>query len=191
MQLFSRYRMDETQFCGMQGNPRCTRAIHSITSGRRSVDPLAADRVPTFRKVDANLVSPARLQPTFDQRVGIAKMLNRPNVSNRPLPLAAAAGASPAITPIPDQVGDDGSCADAANSDGEITSLGRVLTELLSQNSAGRYGTGKDKQSTGLAVDTMHGTNGSPPSLRWRTGRPLGSAAAGLAHLKPADDCRQ
>ena len=191
VQLFSRHWMDETEFCGMQGDPGCPGTIHDIAARRRRVDPLTTDRVATFRQMDADLMGPTRLQPTLDQRIGIAEMLNRPDVGYRPLPLAAATGPPPAIAPIPNQVGDDGARTDTANSDSEITPLGCVLPELLGQNPAGRHGAGEDKQSAGLAVDTMHGTDRSPPDFGRGTGRPLGSAAAGLPHLKPANYRRQ
>jgi hypothetical protein len=191
VQLFSRHWMDETQFCGMQSNPGCPRTIHDIAARRRRVDPFTTNRVATFRQMDANLMGPPRLKPTLDQRVGIAEMLNRPHVSHCPLPLTAVTGPPPAIAPISNQVGDDGTRADPANSDGKITPLGCVLPELLSQNPAGRHGASEDKQSASLAVDTMYGTNGSPPDFGWGTGRPLGSAAAGLPHLKPANYRRQ
>src|SRR5579863_794807 len=98
--------MDEADLGSMQGQPGSSAFIGDRFSGKwPAIDFIAAQRMPGFRKMNADLMRASRFQPAFDDGVAL-ESLDWFDVSHRPFSefRVFRAAAAP-VAPIVDQVG--------------------------------------------------------------------------------------
>jgi len=151
--------MHKTEFCSMQRHSLGSRIIHRGTASRCKVDAFTTDRMPCLSHVDPNLMRAASFQSAFNQRVGVAKMFERRDMSHGPLAFFGFRRTPAAFAAVSHQIGLDRAGTDAAHADRQIATVGCVRPKLLGQNAFGRHGAGKDHQSARLTIQPVDGSH--------------------------------
>jgi len=159
------FGMHEAKLGRMQHHPAGPRGIGDPSASQgRGVDPFAADRMAGLRKMNPNLVRAAGLQPTFHEREGVAKVLQRLHVCHRQLAPALPTAAPTAVAAIANEFAADRAGGHPSHADRKVATVSRVGAELLGEDSSGRHTAGKDDQPARLTVDAMHAAYRSHPS---------------------------
>ena len=124
--------MFEAQFNRVQCEPWCSATIqHGFLTERAEILFVAADRMPRFRHVNADLVRAAGFESALDQRV-TANKFNRANVCDGSLTLIRFGDApSLAVTTITDQPRLDGLFGNLTLHDGDVRAFDGVLAKLF------------------------------------------------------------
>src|SRR5207253_2413648 len=98
-------------------------------------------------EVDADLVRPARFQPTGDEGVPRAQRLHALDVGDGRLAAPRSArAAAPAVATVADQPGADRLRGRPAGDHGQVPPADRVRMELLAQLALREGGAGEDNQ---------------------------------------------
>jgi len=152
--------MLESQFDRTQGESR--RAVGFGPAGSEQgliVYFLSAQGVAVFGQMNANLMSSARLQSTFNEGI-IPDLFNGVDVRHGALANLGQGGASaPAVAAIADQAAFDPLRFDLAMHHGQLAATDRMEAKLSAQVLFGLGRPGKDHQAAGFAVQTMDGPN--------------------------------
>jgi hypothetical protein len=156
MEMFAAGGVFEAQFRRVQRQARClTAVVEYFTAGLSCVDFVAANGMTGFRKVYANLVRSAGLEPARKQ--GVARQLFfKGNVCDgylahfRKLRTAAAA-----IAAVGNEVRFDRPGRKDPRHHCQVFPHHRVFAELLPKFSFRQSGTREYHQATGLLVETM------------------------------------
>src|SRR3954470_17187199 len=125
---------------------------------RTTVNWIAKQRMTDRGEVNSDLMSPPRLEPTFDQRRIIQNAQPSP-MGHGPSPaMALDDGDLLAIGRRPSKRGIDGSlaCLGQAADDGQITAVDRMSRKLLGEPFVRDIGLGDHQQPGRALVDPMH-----------------------------------
>jgi hypothetical protein len=131
---------------------------------RAIIDPFAADRSSKLSEVNSNLMSPTRLEPTFDERK-ITQALENTDGGNGPLaPSAIHRTATPPVTAIRYDQGFDTTHRRTTTYDREITSADLVRAELSPQFDLRIGCSGKHQQPARVSIEPVNSTDGGARS---------------------------
>ena len=143
--------------------------LHRLAVQRSVVDRFSTDAMPSFRKVDANLVGATCLQLAFDHRVlAASEGLHRFDMRDGMLCrwIFGRSASSDSITPIAHQHALDRLGCNLAMDHGAIATIDSVVPKEFFQGALGLLGSCEQHQPTGVAIESMD--RDDPGELRTR-----------------------